>query len=282
MELPELLAKIDLFRGMGDVDLDSLARSSKLRHYDAGEMIFNYGDAGSSMYVVVSGNVNIHIPGEDSRWISLQDMGQGEYFGELAMFDSQPRSASAIAVTNVELLELTQVMIWEHVQQRPGVAVALLRSLSTRIRQTNVLLSQRATRNVVEEMDKQLTWGDRLADKVAELNGSWLFILMLLGGTVTWMVLNSLVFHKSFDPYPYVFFNLMLAVLVSLQGPLIVMSQNRQSLKDRMQAKVDYEVNLKNEVNIETLLRELGEMRLEVSDRLDYLEFQVKRNQLRS
>jgi CRP/FNR family cyclic AMP-dependent transcriptional regulator len=79
---------------------------------------------------------------------------------------------------------------------------------------------------------------------------------------------TSLVLDRPLDPYPYAFFNLALAILVGLQGPLIVMSQNRQSVKDRARAETDYQVNLKNEVNIETLLRELSEMRAEMRERV--------------
>jgi len=79
-----------------------------------------------------------------------------------------------------------------------------------------------------------------------------------------------------FDAYPYVFFNLLLAILVALQGPLIVMSQNRSAIKDRAQAETDFKVNLKNEVNIETLLRELGEIRSEQHARLERIEQTLK------
>ena len=94
---------------------------------------------------------------------------------------------------------------------------------------------------------------------MAALNGSWAFILFLIGLTVAWCVLNAgWMLRHPMDPYPFQFFNLALAILVGLQGPLIVMSQNRQSLKDRARADTDFKVNLKNEVNIETLLRELA------------------------
>jgi len=83
---------------------------------------------------------------------------------------------------------------------------------------------------------------------------------------------TNLVLNAPLDPYPYSFFNLALAILVGLQGPLIVMSQNRQSLKDRARADTDFKVNLKNEVNIETLLRELSEFRAEAKVRADVAE----------
>ena len=93
-----------------------------------------------------------------------------------------------------------------------------------------------------------------------------------VGLTVGWMVVNIPAVGGNFDPYPFVFFNLLLAVLVALQGPLIVMSQNRQTLKDRATAETDFKVNLKNEVNIETILRELGELRGETAARFERIE----------
>jgi CRP/FNR family transcriptional regulator, cyclic AMP receptor protein len=227
--------------------------------------------------------VNIYLPGEDSRRVSLKDISRGEYFGELALFDNQPRSASALATTDVEVLELNQATLLYSVERHPHVAIALLHTLSNRLRATDMLLSARASKNVALEYDSSLTWSDRIADKVAELNGSWMFIVVLLGTTLGWMALNSArLLQNPFDPYPYVFFNLLLAVLVSLQGPLIVMSQNRQVLKDRTHAKIDYEINLKNEVNIETLLRELGEFRMETHQRLSHLEAKGSANSERS
>ncbi|MDE1886427.1 MAG: DUF1003 domain-containing protein, partial [Xanthomonadaceae bacterium] len=115
--------------------------------------------------------------------------------------------------------------------------------------------------------EKHLSWSDRLADKVAELNGSWKFIIFLVALTAAWCIGNSQMMGNPPDPYPYQFFNLALGILVSLQGPLIVMSQNRQALKDRARAETDYNVNMKNEVNIEAVLRELAEFREEMTHR---------------
>lgn len=273
MDHAELLQRIPMFEGLTAGDLAALASSLIERRFGAGQLIMNRGDVGASMFLVASGHVNIHLPGEDSRRISLKDVATGEYFGELALFDDKPRSASALATTDAVLLELDRDTLSRYLVSRPGAALTLLRTLAGRLRETNEMLSQRAAKNTVQEIESKLTWSQRLADKVAELNGSWAFILVLLGLTVFWMVINSHLFgDKTFDGYPYVFFNLLLAILVSLQGPLIVMSQNRQSLKDRAQAETDFAVNLKNEVNIETLLRELGELRAESHARLERIE----------
>lgn len=273
MAYTELLHSIPMFEGLDPDDLDALAAGLAERRFKAGELIISQGDTGTEMYIVASGHVNIHLAGEDSRRVSLKDITRGEYFGELALFDDKPRSASALATTDAVLVELSRDKLSAYLETRPRAAMSILRTTSERLRQTNEMLSERATKNFMEEFDKHLSWGERLADKVAELNGSWSFILGLLALSVAWAALNSpYVDHHSFDPYPYVFYNLVLAVLVALQGPLIVMSQNRQSLKDRAQADIDFKVNLKNEVNIESILRELGEFRAEANLRLEALE----------
>ena len=265
MNAMPLLRSIPMFAGLNDDDLTALSAALTRREFKAGKMIFALGDAGNAMYIVDSGDVNIHLPGQNSQRISLKDVSRGEYFGELALFDEKPRSASAVATSDAVLLELKHDTLAGYLERRPAAAMAILRTMSERLRETNELLSARAAKNVDAEFDKNLSWSERLADKVAELNGSWAFILFLLALTAVWCSINVLnVLPKPLDPYPFQFFNLALAILVGLQGPLIVMSQNRQSLKDRARAETDYKVNLKNEVNIETLMRELAELRNEV------------------
>jgi uncharacterized membrane protein len=269
----ELLRGISLFEGLADDDLHALAVNVTPRTYKAGQMIFNQGDAAGEMYIVADGHVNIHLPGDGSMRVSLKDIAKGEYFGELSLFDDKPRSASALATGDAMLLELTRDTLSTYLERRPRAAMAILRTMSERLRETNALLTERAAKNVVKELEGNLSWSDRLADKVAELNGSWAFIIGLLGLTIGWTLVNAPGMMKEpFDAFPYVFFNLLLAILVALQGPLIVMSQNRQTLKDRAQAETDFKVNLKNELNIETILRELGEFRSDTDRRLGDLE----------
>ncbi len=270
MDVIALLRSIALFDGLSDDDLQALSESLVRRSIFAGELIFAQGDVGDALYIVESGDVNIHLPGDASRRISLADLARGELFGELTLFDEQPRSASALAATDVVVLELKHAMLETYLASRPRAAMAFLRTMSQRLRETNALLSGRAAKNVDEEFERHISWSDHLADIVAELNGSWKFIFFLLGLTFLWCIANTgLLFSPPPDPYPYQLFNLALGILVGLQGPLIVMSQNRQARKDRARADTDFKVNLKNEVNIETLLRELAEMRTELRGKRD-------------
>jgi len=279
----ELLAQTPLFDTLAAEDLEALAGRMTERHYKALEKVFDKNDAGSSMYIVLSGAVQIFLPGAtpEEQPVILKDARTGEYFGELSLFDDKPRSASVQATVDTTLLELTRADFSDHLSKSKNAAITILAEMAERLRETNALLSQRAARDVVKEFDESLTWGQKLADKVAELNGSWAFILFLLAITLLWAGLNRFV-PRPFDEYPYQFYNLALAILVALQGPLIVMSQNRQTMKDRATAETDFRVNLKNEVGIETLLREVGAMRAETNKRFEVLERSMRGDRIRA
>jgi uncharacterized membrane protein len=117
------------------------------------------------------------------------------------------------------------------------------------------------SRDTNTEHEKSLTFGERLADRVASFGGSWSFMIIFAGVLLFWVALNSLMLAKAFDPYPYILLNLFLSMLASIQAPIIMMSQNRQATKDRLDAAHDYEVNLKAEIEIMALHEKLDEMR---------------------
>jgi len=120
------------------------------------------------------------------------------------------------------------------------------------------------SRNTNKVFDENLTFGQRLADKVASFGGSWTFIILFGVILLSWVVLNSIIlvrYNKAFDPYPYILLNLFLSTLASIQAPVILMSQSRQALKDRLDAEHDYEVNLKAELEILGLHQKVDEIR---------------------
>ncbi len=118
------------------------------------------------------------------------------------------------------------------------------------------------SRDVNVEFQNSFTFGQRVADQVAAIGGSWTFILSFLGFVTLWMLLNTwLIILRPFDPYPFIFLNLILSLLAAVQAPVIMMSQNRQAAKDRLAAAHDYEVNLKAEIEIAALHEKLDEIR---------------------
>lgn len=131
--------------------------------------------------------------------------------------------------------------------------------------QKRVLRRSKARQTITSDTNvgfsQTLTFGQRLADRVASVGGSWGFIIGFAIVLVVWVMLNGLLAAKAFDPYPYIFLNLLLSMLAAIQAPVIMMSQNRQAMKDRLDAAHDYEVNLKAEIEIIALHDKLDQMR---------------------
>jgi uncharacterized membrane protein len=143
-----------------------------------------------------------------------------------------------------------------------------LASLSEREQRVIALIAKRSqvARNVNNVLEAQQTFGERLADRVAQLGGSWAFIGIFTGMLIAWVAVNTVVltrFGGGFDPYPFIFLNLILSMVAALQAPVILMSQNRQAARDRVAASLDYEVNLKAEVEIMALHEKMDRIRLE-------------------
>jgi len=120
------------------------------------------------------------------------------------------------------------------------------------------------SRDTQQAYEDAMTFGERLADRIAAFGGSWTFILIFLGLLVAWVIVNTVILAsigQPFDPYPFVFLNLILSMLAAIQAPVIMMSQNRQSTKDRAAAEHDYEVNLKAELEILALHQKVDTLR---------------------
>lgn len=130
------------------------------------------------------------------------------------------------------------------------------------------LVQERYSKNINEHHDSSLTLGDRIADKVASVAGSWAFIVSFLSALVFWIILNAVwLTTRPFDPYPFILLNLVLSCVAAIQAPIIMMSQNRQEEKDRLRAENDYQINLKSEqivedlhMKIDTLLENQGKL----------------------
>jgi len=142
------------------------------------------------------------------------------------------------------------------------------------------LLKKRSiVKNINKEVDDQRTWGEKIADKVAAFGGSWTFIIIFAAVLTAWIIINSFILlNRAFDPYPYILLNLFLSMTAALQAPIIMMSQNRQSARDRLDASHDYEVNMKAEMEIRFLHEKLDDLREEKW--LQLVEMQQKQIEL--
>jgi uncharacterized membrane protein len=257
------LSRIPLFRRLTPEELEQLAQEVDQVKFDPDEIIFNEQDKGDALYVIEAGAVRIWVLDEDVEPVTLKELGPGEFFGELAVLDRGPRSTNATAIGETTLHRLSSDDFQAFLMKHPDVAIDVICEIGARMRQTNTLVSQRATRNINVEMEERSTIGQRVADRVASFGGSWTFIIIYVGFLLGWMGLNTFVLvhyghgegGAQYDPYPYILLNLMLSMTAALQAPIIMMSQNRAAEKDRLAAEQDFKVNLKSELMLEELMR---------------------------
>lgn len=259
----EFLSKIPIFENLSPADHDTLAGLWHPRELKVGEILFHVGEKGDAMYVIQKGIVEIRVPIQgQQKQITVSVLQEGDFFGELSIIDGLPRTATAVAVEQAQLLEIRRNDFLDFLMERPAVAISMVSVIGKRLRATNELVQSLASKNVNEEMDEQLSFGDRLADKVAEFGGSWSFIILFGVFVGIWMLLNSVqIIFKPFDIYPFVFLNLVLGTIAAVQAPFIMMSQNRAQKKDRLRAELDYQVNLKSELMLQQLHTKFDELR---------------------
>ncbi len=262
-DVPALeLESLPLFRHVPSRQLEPLCGAAKREEYAAGETIFRLGDVPRYFYIVEQGSVDIVLP-TMSDDVTLATFEAGAFFGELAVFDHQPRTAIARAAADSRLICIPLEAVAGLIEDHPAAAKQFMSAIIERLRGADELLSRVRIRNVNDIADEKVTMGERLADAVARFGGSWTFIIWFGVFLVAWAAVNTVWFFASPpDPYPYTFLNLILSCIAALQAPVIMMSQNRQASKDRLQADQDYQVNIKAEFAIQQLHRKLDEMRL--------------------
>jgi uncharacterized membrane protein len=253
----EALRSVPLFASLTDDAATELRSLLATKDVSASTELFHKGDTGNAMYLIETGRVRISIVDEDHKEITLAELAQGDFFGEMSIIDGRQRSADAKVVDNARLAILSRPNFLAFVRSNPDVALGMLGALSDRLRRTDELIRSRVSRNANEEQRKRATMADRAADLIAEFGGSWKFIGVSIGLILFWIVFNSFILFNGFDPKPYQMLNLVLAVIAGMQAPIIMMSQNRQGEKDRLRADLDYRVNLKNELSLAEVLRRL-------------------------
>jgi uncharacterized membrane protein len=253
----EALRSVPLFASLTDNAAIELRNLLAITDVAAGAQLFHKGDTGDAMYLIETGRVRISITDEDRKEITLAELAQGDFFGEMSIIDGRKRSADSTVIEDGRLAVLSRPDFLTFVRANPDVALGMLGALSDRLRRTDELIRSRVSRNANEEERKRATVADRAADLIAEFGGSWKFIGVSIGLIVFWILFNSFILFNGFDPKPFQMLNLVLAVVAGLQAPIIMMSQNRQGEKDRLRADLDYRVNLKNELSLSEVLRRL-------------------------
>ena len=273
----EALRSVPLFASLDDSAAIELRNLLSDKIVPRNTRLFRQGEKGDAMYLIESGRVRISIHDHDKQELTLAELAQGDFFGEMSIIDGRQRSADAQVIEDARLAILSRDAFLYFVRTNPDVALKMLSALTDRLRRTDDLLRSRVSRNANEEEKARLTLADRAADLIAEFGGSWKFIGVSIAVIVFWIIFNSFILVRGVDPAPYQMLNLGLAIIAGMQAPIIMMSQNRQGEKDRLRADLDYQVNLKNELSLAEVLRRLDVLESERLPKLvDDLRAQTK------
>ena len=273
----EALRSVPLFASLDDDAARELRSLLSDKRVPQNTRLFRQGEKGDAMYLIESGRVRISIRDDDEQEVILAELAQGDFFGEMSLIDGRQRSADAKVIEDAQLAILSRDAFLSFVRSNSDVALEMLSALTDRLRRTDELLRSRVSRNANEEEKARLTVADRAADLIAEFGGSWKFIILSIVLIIFWIIFNTFILIRGFDPAPYAMLNLVLAVIAGMQAPIIMMSQNRQGEKDRLRADLDYKVNLKNELSLAEVLRRLDVLESERLPKLiDDLRAQTK------
>jgi uncharacterized membrane protein len=261
----ELLADIPLFALLDVFERKALASTLQEVELAAGDHVFREGDTGDSVYLVLKGRISIRTFDDEGNTIVIGEQTKGEAVGELSLLDGGPRTSDAVVLEDAELLIFHREDLVLLLTRFPQAALDLLAIMGKRLRATGAILRTRVVRNVNDEAEEKLTFGERVSDKVAEFGGSWRFIIAFSGMMFVWMTLNGLILGShAYDPFPFILLNLVLSALAALQAPVIMMSQNRQAAKDRLRSDLDYEIDRKAELEVTHLHRKIDQLRTDL------------------
>jgi CRP/FNR family cyclic AMP-dependent transcriptional regulator len=272
----ELLAKVPLFSTLNERELQALAeRVDELRE-PTGTVLFHAGDPGDALYIVINGAVEVFVVNPTGDRIVMERATEGQFFGEISLLDSGPRSAGAEVTADLHALVVDRGDLAQFLVACPTATLDLLAAMGRRLRETARLLRGAASRNVnVETLDKR-TAVQKAADWISDFSGSLPFLFIHMGVFALWIVLNvAPLVHTSiggWDPYPFGLLTMSVSLEAIFLSVFVLLSQNRQAARDRVRNDIEYEINLKAELEISQLHGKVDRLYEQFAQRLANLE----------
>jgi CRP/FNR family cyclic AMP-dependent transcriptional regulator len=263
---PDVLKSVPLFSLLDDDETAILAAQVEVKDFAPRERVYKQGDPGGQAYVMVSGRVRITTVDEDHQEVIVDEPAKGEFFGFASMLDGTTHQTTAIALEETSCIEVSRDDILVLLQRKPHAGMDLLTVLGRQFHAAQQLVRVRASRNPNEIIEKKATFGEHIADEVAQFGGSWPFIIVFLVLTIIYASVNIVLRERAWDPYPFILLNLFLSLLAAIQAPVIMMSQNRQDTKDRVRSELDFDVNRRAESEIQGLARKLNLLDEKIDD----------------
>ena len=249
---PQFLANIKMFERLDEDDRIELGKVIDESKLQAGQVLFQTGDPGEALYIVQEGEIELFIKDTAGQKIVLATPAAGDMFGELAMLDYGPRTATAVALQDSDVLVLDREDLLLLFQKNPEAALHMLAALSSLTRKADELLRTRVSKNVNEEMEMQrLNVLDRISDWLAWFSGSMPFLISHSVWFIVWITLNTIILgDRAFDPFPFGLLTMIVSLEAIFLACFVLISQNRQAQKDKVRSDIEYEVNIKAELEV--------------------------------
>ncbi len=278
-----LLAEVPFFELLGEDERATLAAQVEIVQIPAGTTLFSVGDPGDSLYVIRTGEVEIFFKDDTGMRIVLENPRAGDFFGEISLLDGGARTASVVVTKDLEALRVDRGDLDQLLKKHPTAALNVLAATGRRLRQTGELLRHTASRNVNKEAEDTRTHIQRIADWIAEFSGSIAFLFLHLAFFFVWIALNTSWIEpiealrpvSSFDPFPFGLLTMVVSLEAIVLSVFVLLSQNRQAAKERIRSDIEYEVNLKAELEVAHLHEKVDHLRSELLRRLDAIERRV-------
>jgi len=274
--LGDKLARVPLFALLDERELATLAeKASELRKPEGAEL-FHAGDPGDALYVVLDGSVELFFKSPTGERVVLEHAREGHYFGEISLLDGGPRMTSAVVTADLHALVVDREDIEGLLTRYPSAAMDLLGATGRRLRETNRLLRSAASRNVNEETEDNRTSLERAIDWIAAFSGSLAFLFIHVLVFAFWISFNVAPLDHSalggFDAYPFGLLTMSVSLEAIILSVFVLLSQNRQIARDSVRNDIEYEINLKAELEVAQLHEKVDRLYEQVTRRLANLE----------
>ncbi|MDQ6786654.1 MAG: DUF1003 domain-containing protein [Acidobacteriota bacterium] len=267
------LAEVKLFELLDENDLEALAEVIDSKKVVENEILFHAGEPGESLFIVKSGEVELFIKDTAGQKIVLKVAEREDIFGDFSMLDNRPRSATAQALVDTELFVLDRDDLLLLFQRKPEAALSMMAAMSAMLRRADDLLRTRVSRNLNEEMAEKLSTLQRIADWIAWFSGSMQFLLINALIFIGWIAINTLPLGiLQFDPFPFGLLTMIVSLEAIFLSCFVLISQNRQAEKDHVRSDIEYEVNIKAELEVAHLHEKTDRIYEQMLDKLSKLE----------
>src|SRR5271169_2068741 len=265
------LKHVPLFALLDDEEAAVLAGQVEIKKFAPRQRIYKMGDQAGQAYIMMSGAVRVTTIDEDHQEVIVDQPAHGEFFGFASMLEQTPHETNALALEETVCLEVDRRDIAVLLQRKPMAGMDMLTVLGRQFHAAQQLVRVRASRNPNEIIETESTLGERVADQVARFGGYWTFMIVFAILMIIYTAINIALGRFAWDPYPFILLNLFLSMLAAVQAPVIMMSQNRQDMKDRLRSELDYDVNRRAASDIQGLARKLNLLGEQMGDVEDLL-----------